>query len=211
MYRWEAGTNGRGSSSLGSDLRRGVFVWSRGNYGKNSLADCKKNLRPVTNLDTKRSAESGENEIRRGAAPAGSSWIDEWSHSMQAADTALSKADARLKDFLRRARGDEQVRAIITLGEESVPEEVPEQISMGEYGVQRRAIADRRRQVIQELVAPVMQQLNELSLQPLGGTYSPVVVVMGTADQVRQALELHGVRHATLDRRIDLIAPKATA
>ncbi len=130
---------------------------------------------------------------------------------MQAADTALSKADARLKDFLRRARGDEQVRAIITLGEESVPEEVPEQISMGEYGVQRRAIADRRRQVIQELVAPVMQQLNELSLQPLGGTYSPVVVVMGTADQVRQALELHGVRHATLDRRIDLIAPKATA
>jgi hypothetical protein len=129
-------------------------------------------------------------------------------------ESQIAKIDPLLEEVLIHARGNEEIRAIITLGAENQikkdasnppldPNEFPS------YEAYRQALIDRRKNQLAEAVGDTVQALQNLSLKPIGGTLSRVVVVEGSANAILSCLDLPGVNHVSLDQLIALpeVAP----
>ena len=122
----------------------------------------------------------------------------------------IDKIDPLLEQALKQARGNEKLVVVMSLELKKPlvsspfhPKEFP---SYEEY---RKALIDYRKREFAEGLEETFQKLRNLSLKTTGGTLSNVLGVQGTAKQILQALELPGVRHATIDRMIGLpsVAP----
>jgi hypothetical protein len=125
----------------------------------------------------------------------------------------LQKADPVLREALKQAKGDERLRAVMVLasGEGKSPDGTDESIRPGQFpsrsGYRKALIAQREQQLMADLGA-TMSALEALSLNVRGGKTSPTVVVEGLAREILSSLELPGVRHASLDQPLELIAPR---
>lgn len=125
----------------------------------------------------------------------------------------LEKIDPLLQDALRRAEGDEVLRAVVVLGPENFDAEkdgVSKELAPAQFPSRqdyRKALITRRQSQLAEDISDTLQKLLALSLTPRGGTISRTVVVEGPARQILTSLELPGVRHASLDQPISLIKP----
>ena len=122
----------------------------------------------------------------------------------------IDKIDPLLEQALKQARGNEKLVVVMSLELKKPlvsspfhPKEFP---SYEEY---RKALIDYRKREFAEGLEETFQELRNLSLKTTGGTLSNVLGVQGTAKQILQALELPGVRHATIDQMIGLpsVAP----
>lgn len=121
----------------------------------------------------------------------------------------LNKADPELREALKNAEGEEVLSAILLLGpdqeerctntEELSPSQFPSRTDW------RKALIAQRQQQMEQEIGGTIQALRDLGLEPHGGTITRAVVVQKEAQQVVKALELPGVRHASLDQPIDLI------
>ncbi len=129
-------------------------------------------------------------------------------------ESQIAKIDPLLEEVLTYARGNEEIRAIITLGADNQikkdasnppldPNEFPS------YEAYRQALIERRKNQLAEAVGDTVQALQNLCLKPIGGTLSRVVVVEGSANAILSSLDLPGVNHVSLDQLIALpeIAP----
>lgn len=124
------------------------------------------------------------------------------------------KIDPLLRDALRRAEEKEILRTVMVLGPESKdaekglreqeldPSQFPSRV---EY---RQALIKHRQAKLADDIGDTLQALRDLSLTPRGGTISRAVVVEGSARQILASLDLPGVRHASLDRPIQLVEPR---
>lgn len=118
----------------------------------------------------------------------------------------VGKIDPLLEEALMQARGDEELLVIMSLDlkkplvkEPFHPKEFPS------YEDYRRALIEYRKKEYSESLGDTIQALHDLSLKILaGGTTSRVLVVRGSPEQILRALELPGVRSATLDQLIAL-------
>lgn len=132
---------------------------------------------------------------------------------MKLSERQIEKMDPLLLDALRRAQGDEVIRAVMVLGPESGDtkrEDVSQALNPARFPsheVYRRALIAKRKNQLVLRLCDTLRALSELSLTPRGGTTSRAVVVEGTAHQILTSLELPGVSHASLDRPIGLIEP----
>ena len=135
---------------------------------------------------------------------------------MKLNESQIAKIDPLLEEVLMRAKGDEVIRAIMSLGDEnqlnsnaSNPPLEPQQFTSSE--AYRQALIDRRKSQLTEVLGDTIQALQQLSLKTLGGGLSRVVVVEGSADAILRSLALSGVNHVTLDQLIALpeVAPDA--
>ncbi|MCE2718937.1 MAG: NACHT domain-containing protein [Dolichospermum sp.] len=133
---------------------------------------------------------------------------------MNLKEDQISKIDPLLEEFLMNARGDEKIRVIMTLGDENQlrnnqalpmlePGNFPSPIAY------RQALIERRKNQLSEVIGNTIQELRNLSLKPLGGTMSRVVVVEGSATDILNSLELSGVNNVSLDQLVGLpeVAP----
>lgn len=133
---------------------------------------------------------------------------------MNLKEDQISKIDPLLEEALINARGDEKMRVIMTLGDENQlrnnqalpmlePGNFPSPIAY------RQALIERRKNQLSEVIGNTIQELQNLSLKPLGGTMSRVVVVEGSATDILNSLELSGVNNVSLDQLVGLpeVAP----
>ncbi|MFN7657167.1 MAG: hypothetical protein ACK5P3_03255, partial [Dolichospermum sp.] len=133
---------------------------------------------------------------------------------MNLKEDQISKIDPLLEEFLMNARGDEKMRVIMILGDENQlrnnqalpmlePGNFPSPIAY------RQALIERRKNQLSEVIGTTIQELRNLSLKPLGGTMSRVVVVEGSATDILNSLELSGVNNVSLDQLVGLpeVAP----
>jgi hypothetical protein len=133
---------------------------------------------------------------------------------MNLKEDQISKIDPLLEEALMNARGDEQMRVIMTLGDENQlrnsqalpilePANFPSPIAY------RQALIERRKSQLSQVIGDTIQDLQNLSLKPVGGTMSRVVVVEGSATAILNSLELSGVNNVSLDQLVGLpeIAP----
>jgi hypothetical protein len=133
---------------------------------------------------------------------------------MNLKEDQISKIDPLLEEALMNARGDEKMRVIMTLGDENQlrnnqalpmlePANFPSPIAY------RQALIERRKNQLSEVIGNTIQELRNLSLKPLGGTMSRVVVVEGSATDILNSLELSGVNNVSLDQLVGLpeVAP----
>jgi hypothetical protein len=106
---------------------------------------------------------------------------------------------------LHTARGDERLRAIFLLDaapeRSGVPVEPSSYKTRGDW--QRALIAQRKQQVI-DLTRATREALADMDLKLVGGSLSHALVVEGTAAQIADSLSLPGVRHASLDRPMEV-------
>jgi hypothetical protein len=114
------------------------------------------------------------------------------------------KADHALANKLATALPDEELTVILELVGEH---------EMGSGQVDAESVpaaeaVERAKQEAFESNRGVIDSLVNLGLTPRGGRYAPVVVVTGSAEQVREALALEGVSGAALDVSIELIKPE---
>lgn len=124
-------------------------------------------------------------------------------------ESQIAKIDPLLEQVLTSARGDEVIRAIMSLGVENqmrtnasiLPLE-PKQFPS--YEVYRQALVDRRKSQLASVVGDTIQSLQNLSLKTSGVGLSPVVVVEGSADAIVRSLELPEVNRVRLDQLIAL-------
>lgn len=133
---------------------------------------------------------------------------------MNLKEDQITKIDPLLEEFLMNAKGDEKIRVIMTLGDENqlksnqtLPILNPSDFSSSvDY---RQALIERRKNQISQVIGETIQELQDLSLKPVGGTMSRVIVVEGSATDILRSLELSGVNHVSLDQLIGLpeIAP----
>ncbi len=123
----------------------------------------------------------------------------------------LMKADERLREALEQAQGDEVLRAIVLLtagdqrneGERLEPD--PRHFT-SRKAYREELIACRRRQMVHSLKQTI-EMLSALDLTTHGGEIGHTLVVEGTASRIAASLALPAVRHASLDRSIELIEP----
>ena len=133
---------------------------------------------------------------------------------MNLKEDQITKIDPLLEEALMNARGDEQMRVIMTLGDENQlrnsqalpilePANFPSPIAY------RQALIERRKSQLSQVIGDTIQDLQNLSLKPVGGTMSRVVVVEGSATAILNSLELSGVNNVSLDQLVGLpeIAP----
>ncbi|MFN5895632.1 MAG: NACHT domain-containing protein, partial [Dolichospermum sp.] len=133
---------------------------------------------------------------------------------MNLKEDQISKIDPLLEEFLMNARGDEKMRVLMILGDENQlsnnqalpmlePGNFPSPIAY------RQALIERRKNQLSEVIGNTIQELRNLSLKPLGGTMSRVVVVEGSATDILNSLELSGVNNVSLDQLVGLpeVAP----
>jgi nucleoside-triphosphatase THEP1 len=121
----------------------------------------------------------------------------------------ISKIDPLLEEFLMNARGDEKIRVIMTLGDENQlrnNQALPmlEPANFPSPTAYRQALIERRKNQLSEVIGNTIQELQNLSLKPLGGTMSRVVVVEGSATDILNSLELSGVNNVSLDQLVGL-------
>ncbi|MHC5934350.1 NACHT domain-containing protein [Nostoc sp.] len=128
----------------------------------------------------------------------------------------IAKIDPLLQEVLMGAKGNEVIRAIMSLGDEnqirlnaSNSSLKPQQFTSSE--AYRQALIDQRKSQLSEVLGDTIEELQQLSLKPVGGGLSRVVVVEGSADAILRSLALSGVSHVTLDQLIALpeVAPDA--
>lgn len=133
---------------------------------------------------------------------------------MKLNESQIAKVDPLLQEVLMSAKGNEVIRAIISLGDENQirlnannSSLKPQQFTSSE--AYRQALIEQRKSQLAEMLGDTIQELQQLSLKPIGGELSRVVVVEGTADDILRSLSLSGVNHVTLDRLIALpeVAP----
>ena len=133
---------------------------------------------------------------------------------MNLKEDQISKIDPLLEEALMNARGDEKMRVIMTLGDENQlrnnqalpmlePANFPSPIAY------RQALIERRKNQLSQVIGDTIQELQNLSLKPIGGTMSRVVVVEGSATAILNSLELSGVNNVSLDQLVGLpeVAP----
>jgi hypothetical protein len=127
--------------------------------------------------------------------------------------THLEKIDPKLQEVLEKAKGDEIVTCLMLLGpelEDAKQRSASEELNPAQFpsrkAYREKAISQRKDELAHN-IGITLQKLRDLSLNPRGGNISPTVVVEGMARQILAALELPGVRHASLDRPIELIRP----
>jgi hypothetical protein len=133
---------------------------------------------------------------------------------MNLKEDQISKIDPLLEEALINARGDEKLRVIMTLGDENQlrshqnvanlkPADFPS------HTAYRQALIERRKNQISEVIGDTIQELQNLSLKPIGGTMSRVLVVEGSATDILSSLELSGVNNVNLDQLVGLpeVAP----
>ena len=124
------------------------------------------------------------------------------------------KIDSLLQDALTHAKGDETLRAVMLLGngQESAAETEPapplDPKQFASRKAYRQALIEQRQTQLSRDIDETLQGLQKLALAPRGGKTSNVVVVEGPAHRLLASLELPGVRHASLDRSIELIQPR---
>ena len=122
----------------------------------------------------------------------------------------IRKADPPLQEALERATGSEVLRAVMLLSPvdgSGNPDEVGEPlhpVMFPSYKEYRRALIDRLQHQTAQDIGETLQELERLSLTPIGGEISWTVIVQGPARRILQSLELPGVRYANLDRSIQL-------
>ncbi|WP_375510441.1 NACHT domain-containing protein [uncultured Nostoc sp.] len=135
---------------------------------------------------------------------------------MKLNESQIAKIDPLLQEVLTGAKGNEVIRAIMSLGDEnqirlnaSNSSLKPQQFTSSE--AYRQALIDQRKSQLALTLGDTIEELQELSLKPIGGGLSRVVVVEGSADAILSALALSGVNHVTLDQLIALpeVAPDA--
>ncbi|MDZ8184214.1 MAG: NACHT domain-containing protein [Nostoc sp. ChiSLP02] len=133
---------------------------------------------------------------------------------MKLNESQIAKIDPLLQEVLMSAKGNEVIRAIMSLGDENQirlnannSSLKPQQFTSSE--AYRQALIEQRKSQLAEMLGDTIQELQQLSLKPIGGELSRVVVVEGTADDILRSLSLSGVNHVTLDRLIALpeVAP----
>jgi thiol-disulfide isomerase/thioredoxin len=133
---------------------------------------------------------------------------------MNLKEDQISKIDPLLEEFLMNARGDENIRVIMTLGDENQlrnSQALP-MLEPGNFSssiAYRQALIERRKNQLSQVIGDTIQELQNLSLKPLGGTMSRVVVVEGSATDILNSLELSGVNNVSLDQLVGLpeVAP----
>lgn len=124
----------------------------------------------------------------------------------------LGKIDALLREALTRADEGEVLRTIMVLREAEEQERAghtalaPKQFSS--RAAYRGALLNQRSVQIGQELQDTLQALTGLSLLTRGGATSRTLVVEGAKDQILSALNLPGVRHATLDQPLELVEPK---
>ncbi|MCC5668821.1 NACHT domain-containing protein [Nostoc sp. CHAB 5784] len=135
---------------------------------------------------------------------------------MKLNESQIAKIDPLLQEVLTGAKGNEVIRAIMSLGDEnqirlnaSNSSLKPQQFTSSE--AYRQALIDQRKSQLTEVLGDTIEELQQLSLKPVGGGLSRVVVVEGSADAILRSLALSGVNHVTLDQLIALpeVAPDA--
>lgn len=141
---------------------------------------------------------------------------------MKLKDTSVEKADPLLREALQNAEGDEVIRTIMLLDSEgdttesrgaesdAETETETEELHPSQFSTReeyRRNLIEQQKQKTTKRTRSTMQALLELSLRPVGGAISRAVVVEGSTRQIAAALDLPGVRHAILDRSIQLVEP----
>jgi len=125
----------------------------------------------------------------------------------------IEKADPLLQEALKRATGDEILRTVMVLSPEREPQSdrAPEPHQFSTRAAYRQALIQHREHQLAHALGSIMRALAALSLTVHGGRMSPTVVVEGAARKILQSLECPGVRHASLDRPLQLIAPRPKA
>ncbi len=124
----------------------------------------------------------------------------------------LEKIDAPLREALARADEGEVLRTVMVLGEAEGHERAghttltPKQFSS--RAAYRGALIKQRSVQLGQELQDTLQALTELSLLTRGGATSRTLVVEGAKGQILSALDLPGVRHATLDQPLELVEPK---
>lgn len=124
-------------------------------------------------------------------------------------ETQQSKVDEHLLGELRNAKGDEKitvcmsiVRAVEWSSEAPEPSQYPDRVAW------RRALIAFRQQEVRESISDVLEQLRAMELQILGGNVSHMVVVLGTAQRIAEALSLQRVGRAVLDQPLSPPRPR---
>ncbi len=124
----------------------------------------------------------------------------------------IAKIDGLLRIALKEAEGNEVIRAVMVLGplgrEPRHEEAPPELLQLSSRTAYRQALIEDRQVKIGHAIGETRRQLADLKLSPRGGKVGHTIVVEGPAAQILASLELPGVRHASLDRRIGLVAPR---
>jgi hypothetical protein len=126
------------------------------------------------------------------------------------AKQVIGKVDEHLHRALCDAAEGEQVRAIVTLRAEGGETPGPEPLVPSDYPdrvAYRKALIEQRAAVLDRDVGGVKKKLEALGLTVKGGQTSPTVVVEGEAGKLLESLDLEGVGHASLDRKIELERP----
>lgn len=121
----------------------------------------------------------------------------------------LTKADPQLRNALKEAKGSEVLRAIMLLGSDEEGHDLDQDLHPSEFPSRRawrEALIARRQRELELEIRDTLQALKNLDLKARGGKTSRTVVVEGPARQILTSLELPGVRHASLDRSIELQA-----
>lgn len=132
---------------------------------------------------------------------------------MKLSNKYLEKIDPKLQATLENAVGDEILTCLLLLGPEledtkrSLASKELDPAQFPSRKAYREKLISQRKDELAQNIGVTLQELQALSLKPRGGNISPTVVVEGTARQILSALELPGVRHASLDQSIELIKP----
>jgi len=125
---------------------------------------------------------------------------------MKLNESQIAKIDPLLEDALIHAREDEEMLVIMSLDlQKPLAKDPFKPQDFPEYKDYRQALLNYRQQEYAASLGETIQALENLDLKiAAGGTNSRVLVVQGSPKQIAEALELSGVRHASLDRLIAL-------
>ncbi|KYC36498.1 hypothetical protein WA1_43170 [Scytonema hofmannii PCC 7110] len=118
-------------------------------------------------------------------------------------ETQFSKADPLLQEALIQASDDEVIRSIFVLETGDIRTEPilsPSQFPSRQ--AYREALIAQRKTQMAETLGGTMKEIRSLSLKTAGDTISPILIVEGSARQTILALELPGVRSATLEQLV---------
>lgn len=119
----------------------------------------------------------------------------------------VAKTDPLLEETLKHARGDENIRAVVVLSSVEPTSRVDQEPHPSQFPSRqawRKALINRRESQLSGEIGGTLEELRNLSLKPRGGTVGRAVVVEGPARDIAASLDLPGVRHASLDRTIEL-------
>jgi len=126
---------------------------------------------------------------------------------MELSANTAAKIDPLLRERLRNAREDETIRVVMVLGEDEHSSRIDREMHPSQFPSRtawREALIKQRQSQLASEIGDTLEGLRERSLQPRGGTISHTVVVEGSVRDIVSSLELPGVRHASLDRPIEL-------